>query len=157
MTRYKRNVGDIFTVPSYNGRMFIKLEDKTILYAVYVAMNNQNVCGRWVEGCEVHHIDHDCTNDEPSNLMCVTPAEHRVLHSKPIVAYKNNVKVGEFLNQIEAECSLRISKAYISYYLKNGKPATQDVAEYSFEYADGEVYNRLYMPVVKEIQLRHKL
>lgn len=33
-------------------------------------------------GIHVHHVDHDRTNNDPANLMLVTPAEHRALHAE---------------------------------------------------------------------------
>lgn len=126
-----------------------------MLYAAYVAMNNQDVCGKWCVGYEVHHIDFDYTNDTPSNLMCVTPAEHRLLHSKPIVAYKNGVKVGVFWGQKEAASCLDVNKSYISIYLRTGKPAAKTAVEYTFEYANEETYAKLYNLIVEEIKQKH--
>jgi hypothetical protein len=33
------------------------------------------------EGLQIHHIDGDGLNNSPSNLMMVTPAEHRRIHA----------------------------------------------------------------------------
>jgi HNH endonuclease len=38
------------------------------------------VGGRIFAGREVHHIDGDKTNNRPSNLQIVSPAEHRAIH-----------------------------------------------------------------------------
>lgn len=32
------------------------------------------------EGYHVHHVDLDCTNNHPSNLVALTPADHRKAH-----------------------------------------------------------------------------
>ena len=34
-------------------------------------------CPDWKEGCEVDHIDGDWTNNDVSNLRCLSPQEHR--------------------------------------------------------------------------------
>jgi hypothetical protein len=40
------------------------------------------------KGMHVHHVDHDPSNNDPSNLLLVTPAEHAALH-------RQNVSKGE--------------------------------------------------------------
>lgn len=39
-------------------------------------------CGNIPEGCDIHHIDRDKANNNPSNLQCLTKAEHRKLHNE---------------------------------------------------------------------------
>jgi hypothetical protein len=36
--------------------------------------------GHDIEGMQVHHIDHDRTNNDPSNLIVMTPEEHARHH-----------------------------------------------------------------------------
>lgn len=33
-------------------------------------------------GLHIHHVDGDSTNDRPSNLIVLTPSEHRMIHSE---------------------------------------------------------------------------
>lgn len=65
------------------------------------------ICGPWFEGCEVHHIDHNPSNNNASNLLVLSVAEHRKIHSesevtselkrngrkntKPVLQLKNGV------------------------------------------------------------------
>jgi len=37
--------------------------------------------GKWFEGCIVHHIDGDGCNNDPTNLVCMSRAEHSRLHA----------------------------------------------------------------------------
>ena len=118
-------------------------------------MNNQDICGRWFEGCEVHHVDYDFTNDVPENLVCVTPEEHRLLHSKPFIAYKNDKEIGVYRNQIEAEEELGIAKRYISRYLKRGIALPefyQDSKAYRFELVDNARRTEIFKPMIEQIR-----
>lgn len=151
--REKREIGDIYSTPSLKGRKYIKLESGVVLYASYVAQNNQDVCGRWFEGCEVHHIDYDYTNDVPENLVCVTPEEHRLLHSIPIIAYKDGKKIGVFKSMKEAGNELGLIPGYISRYLKTGRPADDD-ERYSFETVDLAEKVRMFKPFVEQLRKR---
>ena len=74
------------------------------------------------EGCDVHHIDEDKSNNDISNLQVLTKAEHKALHNKtaPIKTYickqcgksfqANNVGGRKFCSQ----------KCYGAYRRKNG-------------------------------------
>jgi hypothetical protein len=37
--------------------------------------------GCYPEGCEIHHLDHDRTNNNISNLVCLTSDLHKEYHS----------------------------------------------------------------------------
>lgn len=50
-----------------------------------VAKAYPEICGEWFEGCEVHHIDEDPTNDNAKNLTIVNPAKHRIIHQDRII------------------------------------------------------------------------
>jgi hypothetical protein len=66
-------------------RWYVELRDKgsgkTHLEsrAVYV-WEQRN--GKLPNGCEIHHINHDRTDDRIENLQCIPRHEHRLLHEK---------------------------------------------------------------------------
>jgi len=43
---------------------------------IWELANNKNI----PDGCEIHHIDGDKSNNDPSNLKCVTVEEHLQIH-----------------------------------------------------------------------------
>lgn len=46
-----------------------------------VAKAFPEVCGKWFEGCEVHHIDYNPENDRADNLQIMSKEEHRQIHN----------------------------------------------------------------------------
>lgn len=83
-------------------------------------------------GFHIHHVDHDTSNNEPSNLVCLSPSEHSKHHNpKGIVPFKPCVWCGKPLvrkvsgGQVETPaavarrlyCDTKCSDAH-----KRGKP-----------------------------------
>lgn len=70
--------------PSYNrqrqNRAQVALckdgKPKSVFVSILVAKAFPEICGKWFEGCEVDHIDCDPTNNEATNLRCVTKSEN---------------------------------------------------------------------------------
>ncbi len=71
-----KNRGDrgIIIIPGENGR-------HAFTY-VLVAKAFPEICGEWFDGCEVHHLDHNCENDRADNLAIISAAEHHKLHAE---------------------------------------------------------------------------
>lgn len=58
----------------------ITLKDKTFLIHRIVAKAFPEICGKWFEGCEVHHLDFNPLNNRVDNLIVCTSKEHDVYH-----------------------------------------------------------------------------
>lgn len=94
-------------------RKYIKLNQNNYYISVLVAYAFPEICGEWFEGCVVHHIDGDKTNNNATNLMVLSKEEHRKLHDGIIKQYDmDDNLVGEYQNSFEAAKAIGdISKA----------------------------------------------
>lgn len=50
------------------------------LYHILVAKAFPEICGKWFDGCQVHHINFNRLDNRPENLIILTPSEHSKLH-----------------------------------------------------------------------------
>lgn len=84
----------------------------------------EKINGLIPDGYEIHHIDHNKTNNNIENLMILTPKEHTTLHSIERKGYPTNRKVicvetGEifhsiaYLSKIVGKHQSNVSKYYI--------------------------------------------
>lgn len=88
-------------------RRYIKFDQQTIFLNKIIANAFPEICGEMYEGCDVHHIDGDCTNDSAYNLKVMTKEEHRRLHDGVIVKYDlYGNKLGEYTTSYEAAISV---------------------------------------------------
>lgn len=118
---------------SKDTRNYIKTEDGIVKYSIYLAKQNPDICGEYFSGCNVHHIDGNCLNDVPSNLICLDPKTHAFIHSiNPVNAYKGSNFIGRFWNYKECADELGISPVAVSYYCRNHKPLSSKYKEYRF-------------------------
>ena len=137
----KRKIGEVINYENEKkGRKWIVTEKGWEINAVYVAKQNPDICGKWFEGCEVHHKDGNRFNDQPENLICLTPQEHRELHKnmphpsdKPITVYFEGENCGTYPSIQRVTEALDIPRFVISHYLKKKTPIYPKWKEYSFE------------------------
>lgn len=47
---------------------------------ILVAKAFPEICGKWFNGCEVHHKDRNSKNNKAENLICLTKQEHTKEH-----------------------------------------------------------------------------
>ena len=47
---------------------------------VLVAITFPEICGKWFDGCQVHHIDQNPSNNMANNLICLSKDEHNAIH-----------------------------------------------------------------------------
>lgn len=59
----------------------VTLQKKHYQISVLVAKAFPEICGVWFDGCEVHHIDQDSSNNKADNLMVLTKEEHIKIHT----------------------------------------------------------------------------
>lgn len=133
--------GGIVKYQKSMGRYIIKTDEGWIPYAVFIAKNNPDVCGKWFPGCEVHHIDGNRLNDSPENLICLTKDEHHKIHrgmygKKKVSAHLNGVYLGTFDSMSEAAKELLVTVPAISYYCKHGTPISSKYKDYTFSIVD---------------------
>ena len=50
-----------------------------------VAITYPEICGEWFDGCIVHHIDHNESNNSPYNLKVLSRSEHMKIHMDEII------------------------------------------------------------------------
>lgn len=55
---------------------------KEYSYHVLVAKTFPEICGKWFDGCQVHHINFDRLDNRAENLIVLTASEHQKLHYK---------------------------------------------------------------------------
>ena len=63
------------------GRERFHGEPILFVYTV-VARAFPEICGNWFNGCHVHHKDGNPLNNKAENLICLSPAEHNLIHKK---------------------------------------------------------------------------
>lgn len=63
------------------GKIRYQLGRRKILAHILVAKAFPDICGKWFNGCEVHHIDYNPSNNKASNLIVLTKAEHKKIHT----------------------------------------------------------------------------
>lgn len=148
-----------------NGYVLTNIKGKSYKLSILVAMAFPDICGKWFEGCEVHHIDHNPSNNKPDNLIVLSQKEHRELHSnsdetyckrscaqlkswlnrshigkmrKPVIAYKGGKIIGVFDSEKEASKTLNISASKICSMIKN----RNEYMGYSVSFSD-EINNMI--------------
>lgn len=63
----------------------------------------ESINGDIPQGYDVHHIDHDKSNNEINNLMLVTRSQHRKIHASEMTdEQRNNMKINLIGNAIPA-------------------------------------------------------
>lgn len=83
------------------------------------------VCGEWFDGCCVHHIDHNRSNNIATNLQVMSLSAHMRLHmeedgvTKTVTAYdrEGNI-VNTYDSMMDAERETGVSYAHISAVCK---------------------------------------
>ena len=102
------------------GKHRYQLGRRKIFAHILVAKAFPEICGKWFDGCEVHHKDYDPSNNKATNLIVLSPEEHKKLHTA-IGQYKgvNNPFYGK---KHTKESKQRIVD-------KNSKPITQYTLE----------------------------
>ena len=73
---------NVYVNKERNNYTYVNLGNKSYSLHRIIAQAFPEICGEWFDGCEVHHIDNDTTNNKPDNLMVVTPEIHDKFHSE---------------------------------------------------------------------------
>lgn len=76
--RPKIDVNEQGAVYSYKTKRLLENENNYIL----VAKAFPEICGEWFKGCHVHHKDFNHSNNEATNLICLSPREHVRIHKE---------------------------------------------------------------------------
>lgn len=85
-TNSKKYGGKILNqISSEQGKLRVHLYNRKARYYmvhILVAKAFPEICGKWFEGCQVHHIDCNPSNNSPYNLICLTTEEHNRIHKE---------------------------------------------------------------------------
>lgn len=103
--------------------LFIENSRKKIFVHILVAKSFPDFCGKWFDGCEVHHKDQNPSNNRIDNLIVLTHNQHIETHNqlgirngdknpfwgkhhsnktKEAISYKNSVPIVQFFeNDLE--------------------------------------------------------
>lgn len=123
----------IYVNKKRKNRRCIKLNQDKYYFSLIMANAFPEICGEPFDGCEIHHIDGDKSNEAATNLKVMTKEEHHRLHDGIIVKYTvDGEKVGEYLSSKEAaesvgnkvspsairECLCGVSKISAGYIWK---------------------------------------
>lgn len=68
-------------------RNFVNIRGEKFYAYRLVARAFPEICGEWFDGCEVHHLDENSSNDRADNLRVVSIEEHHNLHYDEIVSH----------------------------------------------------------------------
>lgn len=133
----KREENEIFCNEKKQ-RNFIKVNGKIMSYSVYVAQHNPEICGKWKDGCEVHHLNNNSLDDRPENLIVLTKEAHHLIHRTPVdvfyVGDEGVVYKGRFPGVREAGAKLNMPATTISYYCKYNRPISSTWSKWRFSY-----------------------
>ena len=122
---------------SSNGYPSATLNGLPVAMHVIIAKTFPEICGKWFEGCEVHHKDYDKLNYHPENLIVLTKEEHKKLHSeseitknKRSIAFKGRKLTEEHIEKLKKshigikqsdETKLKKSQSLKKYYETHNK------------------------------------
>ena len=95
--------------------------NKTFYAHIEVAKAFPEICGEWFDGCEVHHKDGNPLNNEASNLIVCTKAEHLAFHMdlKKRLAEKEKIKNRQSFNDVLNEFKKKGKYRVCSYCRKS--------------------------------------
>lgn len=120
--------------------------EKKYYVAVLVAKAFPDICGEWLDGYEVHHVDKNPLNNSAFNLRCISKEAHYILHKeevterllkaskKPIYQIKNGQVINYYESASEAYRKTGISCKAISNVLR-GKNRAKTAGGYEWKYA----------------------
>ena len=112
---------------------------KSMPYARYVAKNNPAICGDWFEGCEVHHINFNPSDDRAENLIVISKQEHHKIHSKPVDVFYKNKYIGRYISIKEAAKDNNIHPSVISHYCKHQTPISELYKDWRFSIVNPQI------------------
>lgn len=55
-------------------------KSKCFTIAKCIVLAFPEICGKWYEGCDIHHKDFERTNDRADNLVVLSKEEHKAIH-----------------------------------------------------------------------------
>ena len=95
--------------------------NKTYYVHIEVAKAFPEICGKWFKGCEVHHKDGNSLNNEATNLIVCTKAQHMEYHRK----MKRNNERKEYLKTSSFDDKLdefkKNGEFSVTYYCRKSK------------------------------------
>lgn len=124
---------------------------KRISTYVLVAKAFPEICGEWFEGCEVHHLDRNPSNDKADNLKVLSAEEHRKLHGPELVEISKEINskrtaqytlsgnlIAVYKSSAEAANAMNVSRSAIRNVTCGVNSTCEDYIWKSFE-ADEEI------------------
>lgn len=68
-----------------NSRETIQIGRRMFYTSRIIAKAYPEICGVWFDGCEVHHIDRNKSNNTPYNLMVISKEDHQKEHNDELI------------------------------------------------------------------------
>ena len=63
-----------------HGYRVVSVKGRHYRYHILVAKAFPEICGKWFDGAQVHHINFNSLDNRPENLIVLSPSEHSKLH-----------------------------------------------------------------------------
>lgn len=113
---------------SRHKRVYIRINNTIIAKAIIIAKAFPEICGKWFDGCVVHHIIaiKDGGKDNPENLKVLSEEEHKKIHKEynltrrkvQMLDWDGNV-INEFNSMKDAVVATGINNAIITKIARN--------------------------------------
>ena len=110
------------------------------------------ICGEWKDKYHIHHLNRDQLDNRAINLLCLSPREHRRLHTEEdgivvsVVAYNQNKnKVGEWRSIYEASIDTGIDYRHINNIINEREYRYTAGGYYWFKniYSEDAIFNKI--------------
>lgn len=95
------------------GYPFVTINRKPMRLSKVIVLAFPEICGETFDGCEVHHIDHCRTNNEPQNLKVVTREEHKKIHQESGITYRNRCEAQTKVWETRPHTNLKTRKPIV--------------------------------------------
>ena len=98
----------------------VTIDGKGVRVHTMVGRCFPEICGEYQDGYHYHHVNHNQLDNRAENIVCISPSEHRRLHTeedgvvRPVTAYnQNGEKVGTWGSLTEAQLETYTHQTHI--------------------------------------------
>ena len=72
--------GHLLKTETNTGKERVAIRKRHYMVHILVAKAFPEICGKWFDGCQVHHKDQNPLNNRADNLVCLSADEHKQIH-----------------------------------------------------------------------------